>query len=146
VAIVDAAKNLLSGNLVAFPTETVYGLGADACNKEAVAKIYAAKGRPVDHPLIVHVASMDALGDWNKKVMTYEQIHFPMPVTHDLPTLLHAYMKENGLTKKAFAALMEVGASTLSEILNKKRPVTLEFAKKLHTKINFDGNIILELV
>lgn len=89
---------------------------------------------------------MDALGEWNKKVVSYEQIHFPMPVTQYLPTLLDAYMKENGLTKKAFAALMEVGASTLSEILNKKRPVTLEFAKKLHTKINFDGNMILELV
>jgi len=70
-AIVDAAANLLSGNLVAFPTETVYGLGADACNKEAVAKIYAAKGRPADHPLIVHVASMDALGDWADEVPEY---------------------------------------------------------------------------
>ena len=62
--MVDAAANLLAGNLVAFPTETVYGLGADACNAAAVARIYAAKGRPADHPLIVHVASMDALGDW----------------------------------------------------------------------------------
>ena len=70
-ALVDAAANLLSGNLVAFPTETVYGLGADACNKEAVARIYAAKGRPVDHPLIVHVASMDALGDWAEEVSEY---------------------------------------------------------------------------
>jgi L-threonylcarbamoyladenylate synthase len=62
--MVDAAANLLSGGLVAFPTETVYGLGADACNAETVARIYAAKGRPADHPLIVHVASMDGLGDW----------------------------------------------------------------------------------
>jgi L-threonylcarbamoyladenylate synthase len=62
--MVDAAANLLAGNLVAFPTETVYGLGADACNADAVARIYAAKGRPADHPLIVHVASMDALGEW----------------------------------------------------------------------------------
>jgi L-threonylcarbamoyladenylate synthase len=60
----DAAANLLAGGLVAFPTETVYGLGADACNAEAVARIYAVKGRPADHPLIVHVASMDGLGDW----------------------------------------------------------------------------------
>ena len=59
-----AATNLLAGNLVAFPTETVYGLGADACNADAVARIYSAKGRPADHPLIVHVASMDALADW----------------------------------------------------------------------------------
>jgi L-threonylcarbamoyladenylate synthase len=67
----DAAANLLSGGLVAFPTETVYGLGADACNAEAVTRIYAAKGRPVDHPLIVHVASMDGLGDWADDVPGY---------------------------------------------------------------------------
>lgn len=70
-AIVDAAANLLSGGLVAFPTETVYGLGADACNADAVARIYAAKGRPADHPLIVHVASMDGLGDWAADVPEY---------------------------------------------------------------------------
>jgi L-threonylcarbamoyladenylate synthase len=60
----DAAANLLAGGLVAFPTETVYGLGADASNADAVARIYSVKGRPADHPLIVHVASMDGLGDW----------------------------------------------------------------------------------
>jgi L-threonylcarbamoyladenylate synthase len=67
----DAAANLLAGNLVAFPTETVYGLGADACNEMAVARIYSVKGRPADHPLIVHVASMDALGDWASDVPAY---------------------------------------------------------------------------
>jgi L-threonylcarbamoyladenylate synthase len=66
-----AAQNLLAGNLVAFPTETVYGLGADASNADAVARIYSAKGRPADHPLIVHVASMDALGDWADDVPGY---------------------------------------------------------------------------
>ena len=70
-AITSAAASLLAGNLVAFPTETVYGLGADACNADAVARIYAAKGRPADHPLIVHVASMDALGDWADDVPEY---------------------------------------------------------------------------
>jgi L-threonylcarbamoyladenylate synthase len=67
----DAAANLLAGGLVAFPTETVYGLGADACNADAVARVYSAKGRPADHPLIVHVASMDALGDWAGDVPEY---------------------------------------------------------------------------
>ena len=67
----DAAANLLAGGLVAFPTETVYGLGADACNADAVARIYSVKGRPADHPLIVHVASMDALGDWAAEVPEY---------------------------------------------------------------------------
>ncbi len=62
--MVDAAANLLAGNLVAVPTGTVYGSGADACNADAVARIYSVKGRPTDHPLIVHVASMDVLGDW----------------------------------------------------------------------------------
>ena len=70
-AMADAAANLLAGNLVAFPTETVYGLGADACNTDAVARIYSVKGRPADHPLIVHVGSMDALGDWASDVPAY---------------------------------------------------------------------------
>jgi len=67
----EAAAVLMRGGLVAFPTETVYGLGADACNAAAVARIYSVKGRPPDHPLIVHVASMDALGDWAADVPAY---------------------------------------------------------------------------
>jgi L-threonylcarbamoyladenylate synthase len=67
----DAASNLLAGGLVAFPTETVYGLGADACNADAVARIYSVKGRPADHPLIVHIASIDGLGDWADDVPGY---------------------------------------------------------------------------
>ena len=70
-AMADAAANLLAGGLVAFPTETVYGLGADACNAEAVARIYSVKGRPADHPLIVHIASMAGLGDWAEDVPGY---------------------------------------------------------------------------
>ena len=66
-----AARVLVAGGLVAFPTETVYGLGADASNEMAVARIYMAKGRPADHPLIVHVASMDGLGDWADDVAEY---------------------------------------------------------------------------
>jgi L-threonylcarbamoyladenylate synthase len=60
----QAAAILESGGLVAFPTETVYGLGADAENPAAVARIYAAKGRPQDHPVIVHVAPGAELGYW----------------------------------------------------------------------------------
>jgi L-threonylcarbamoyladenylate synthase len=70
-ALAVAAKQLKAGNLVAFPTETVYGLGADATNKTAVAKIYTAKGRPANHPLIVHVHSMQAMGDWAEDIPTY---------------------------------------------------------------------------
>lgn len=61
--IADAAEILRKGGLVAFPTETVYGLGADALNKEAVRKVFAAKGRPGDNPLIVHIADREQLID-----------------------------------------------------------------------------------
>jgi len=67
----SAAKHLIAGDLVAFPTETVYGLGADASNSAAVARIYSVKGRPNDHPLIVHIASMDRMSDWASDVPEY---------------------------------------------------------------------------
>jgi L-threonylcarbamoyladenylate synthase len=70
-AMVVAAQKLMDGHLVAFPTETVYGLGADATNEIAIAKIYAAKGRPADHPLIVHVHSMQAMGDWADEIPAF---------------------------------------------------------------------------
>ena len=81
----DAAAVLIKGGLVAFPTETVYGLGADACNEMAVGRIYSAKGRPADHPLIVHVPSMDALGDWADDVPRFAialaRDYWPGPMT-----------------------------------------------------------------
>ncbi len=57
----QAGEIIRQGGLVAFPTETVYGLGADALNEEAAAKIYAAKGRPSDNPLIAHIADLEML-------------------------------------------------------------------------------------
>ena len=69
--MIDAAAHLKAGDLVAFPTETVYGLGADASNSQAVARIYSVKGRPSDHPLIVHIASMERMGDWARDVPEY---------------------------------------------------------------------------
>ena len=66
-----AARSLSEGKLVAFPTETVYGLGADATNADAVARIYSVKGRPTDHPLIIHVHSMQAIEPWVTDVPAY---------------------------------------------------------------------------
>ena len=66
-----AAAAIAQGHLVAFPTETVYGLGANATQESAVAKIYAATGRPADHPLIVHIASMDEIGYWADEISEY---------------------------------------------------------------------------
>lgn len=63
-----AAERLRAGGLVAFPTETVYGLGADALNAEAVRAIFAAKGRPADHPLIVHLPDAAQLVDWARDI------------------------------------------------------------------------------
>jgi L-threonylcarbamoyladenylate synthase len=80
-----AVELLRAGELVAFPTETVYGLGADAANPVAVAKIFAAKGRPADHPLIVHVSGHDAVGHWAEQVPDYAwelmEIFWPGPLT-----------------------------------------------------------------
>ena len=70
-ALTQAATTLLHGNLVAFPTETVYGLGADALNKQAVARIYESKGRPADHPLIIHLHSMQVMAPWVEDVPEY---------------------------------------------------------------------------
>ena len=66
-----AALSLKNGELVAFPTETVYGLGADATNAQAIARLYEVKGRPADHPLIVHIASLDALEQWARDIPEY---------------------------------------------------------------------------
>jgi L-threonylcarbamoyladenylate synthase len=67
----NAAESLKNGALVAFPTETVYGLGADANNEKAVARIYEVKGRPRDHPLILHIASMNDITYWTEEVSDY---------------------------------------------------------------------------
>lgn len=70
-ALSSAAQLLKSGGLVAFPTETVYGLGADATNAAAVARIYEVKERPADHPLIVHIHAMQAVGEWADEIPEY---------------------------------------------------------------------------
>jgi L-threonylcarbamoyladenylate synthase len=69
--IKKAAKALKDGHLVAFPTETVYGLGADATNEKAVSRIYSVKGRPKDHPLIVHISSINQLEKWSIDIQEY---------------------------------------------------------------------------
>ena len=83
--IASAAQTLKDGALVAFPTETVYGLGADATSAKAVARIYEVKGRPADHPLIVHIASMDSIGDWANDIPEYAiklaRDYWPGPMT-----------------------------------------------------------------
>jgi len=81
----NAAESLMAGHLVAFPTETVYGLGADARNPDAVKRIYEVKGRPADHPLIVHISSINQLDKWAQDIPEYAislaRAFWPGPVT-----------------------------------------------------------------
>jgi L-threonylcarbamoyladenylate synthase len=88
-AITDAATKLMGGKLAAFPTETVYGLGADASNKDAIARLYAVKGRPADHPLIVHISSAAQLDKWAIEIPAYAiklaRAFWPGPMTLILP-------------------------------------------------------------
>ena len=87
--LADAAARLIAGDLVAFPTETVYGLGADATNPAAVARIYKTKGRPADHPLIVHLADMQDISEWAAEIPDYAidlaRAFWPGPMTLILP-------------------------------------------------------------
>ena len=87
--IKNAAVSLVEGNLVAFPTETVYGLGAAATNEDAIARIYEVKGRPIGHPLIVHISSINQLEIWARDVPEYAtklaRKFWPGPMTLILP-------------------------------------------------------------
>ena len=84
-SIKKAAKALKDGQLVAFPTETVYGLGADASNPTSVARIYEVKGRPTDHPLIVHISSISQVDKWAvdvpEHVINLARNFWPGPMT-----------------------------------------------------------------
>ena len=88
-AIARAAARLRAGELVAFPTETVYGLGADAINRDAVRRIFAAKGRPVDHPLIVHLPDASHVPRWAREfpesARALAAAFWPGPLTLILP-------------------------------------------------------------
>ena len=118
----DRAVELLrAGELVAFPTETVYGLGADASNPAAVAKIFAAKGRPADHPLIVHLAGHDAVDHWAEQVpaVAWElmETFWPGPLT-----LI--------LKKQAWVPLTVTGGQDTVGLRVPGHPVALELLRR----------------
>src|SRR5215471_15129646 len=91
--IAKAAALIRAGELVAFPTETVYGLGANALDAEAVEKIYAAKGRPASSPLIVHVDSIEMarglVREWTQRADLLAKRFWPGPLTLVLPKRPH---------------------------------------------------------
>ena len=87
-AVAEAARCLLNGGLVGFPTETVYGLGADAANPAAIARLYQAKGRPAFNPLIAHVgdlAAAEAIAQFDSRARALAQAFWPGPLTLVLP-------------------------------------------------------------
>ncbi|MBC2184100.1 threonylcarbamoyl-AMP synthase [Listeria sp. FSL L7-0233] len=121
-AIYQAAAELLqNGECVAFPTETVYGLGADATNQAAIQKIYAAKGRPSDNPLIVHIARREQMdqfvASYPPKAIQLMEEFWPGPLTVILP-----------LKKDSLAANVSAGLSTVG-VRMPEHPVSLELIK-----------------
>jgi len=107
-AILAAAARIQAGELVGFPTETVYGLGADASSDAAVAGIFAAKGRPSDHPLIVHLADAAQVGDYASSVPSFAArlmaAFWPGPLTVILPRRDGVAAAAAGRTRLACAA------------------------------------------
>lgn len=104
--IARAVELLREGRLVAFPTETVYGLGADATNSESLARLYAVKGRPTDHPVIVHLGAQASLDDWAHQISQSARdlaaAFWPGPLT----LVLHA---EAQVSRRATGGLDTVG-------------------------------------
>ncbi|HTG64527.1 MAG TPA: L-threonylcarbamoyladenylate synthase, partial [Sphingomicrobium sp.] len=106
-AIAEGARLILAGQPVAVPTETVYGLAADATNAEAVARIYAAKGRPSFNPLIVHVPDLEAaerIGLFDSEARKLAQRHWPGPLTLVVPLKMEA----------AIAGIVTAGLQTIA--------------------------------
>ncbi len=95
-----AVSKLKAGLLVAFPTETVYGLGADASSAAALERLYAVKGRPTSHPVIVHIATVEQLTDWAKEIppQAYQlaERFWPGPMTLILPKADHVLSQVTG--------------------------------------------------
>ncbi|WP_421953806.1 L-threonylcarbamoyladenylate synthase [Polaromonas sp.] len=125
-AILQAARRIQSGGLVGFPTETVYGLGADASSDAAVAGIFAAKGRPSDHPLIVHVADSAQVKDYASSVPPFAaslmKAFWPGPLTVILP-------RKPGVAAAAAGGQNSVGLRCPAH------PVALAFLKACNTGV-----------
>ena len=125
-AILDAAARIQAGALVGFPTETVYGLGADASSDQAVAGIFAAKGRPADHPLIVHVADAAQVSDYASSMPVFAEklMHafWPGPLTVILP-------RREGVAAAAAGGQNSIGLRCPNH------PVALAFLKACQTGV-----------
>ncbi len=125
-AILEAARRIQAGQLVGFPTETVYGLGANASSDPAVAGIFSAKGRPADHPLIVHLADASQVPDYASSMPPFAarliQAFWPGPLTLILP-------RREGIAAAAAGGQDSIGLRCPAH------PVALAFLKACHTGV-----------
>jgi L-threonylcarbamoyladenylate synthase len=132
--VAEAGHLLRQGGLVAFPTETVYGLGADATQGEAVAGIYAAKGRPSFNPLIIHVASLEAaraLGVFDDNAIKLAQAFWPGPLTIVVPKQADCPISELALAGLDSIALrVPIGKEALALIRAADRPIAAPSANR----------------
>jgi len=124
--IIQASNYILAGDLVAFPSETVYGLGADASNCAAVAKVFAAKGRPRSHPLIVHISNLKQLDQFVTQIPPLAaklmQLYWPGPLTLILPKKPNV-LSEASAGLATIAVRMPDNAATLQLIEHCQRPL-----------------------
>tara|TARA_B100000212_G_scaffold138853_1_gene104623 strand:- start:42 stop:989 length:948 start_codon:yes stop_codon:yes gene_type:complete len=130
----EAVELLQKGKLIGFPTETVYGLGADATNKEAVLKIYKNKNRPKSNPLIVHVATLDqarSIGIFDKKILKIVKDFWPGPLTVVLKRKDNSKIcKELCAGKENIAIRISNNKTILSLIKKLGKPVAAPSANK----------------
>jgi len=119
-----AAELLRDGKLVAFPTETVYGLGADATRNDAVAAVYAVKGRPKSNPLIIHVPSLDAASEiacFDKRADMLAETFWPGPLTLILPRHPRCVVSIDACAGLATVALRIPASDIALDLLRKSR-------------------------
>ncbi len=156
--IKKAAALLRQGELVAFPTETVYGLGADATSMQALAKLYAAKGRPVSHPVIVHLHALEQVKDWAVDVPDHfwilAEAFWPGPLTMIVRRSLKAVDQVTGGQLAvglrmpghplALALLKEFGEGVAAPSANKFGHVSPTVAKDVEEEFAGEVSLVLD--
>jgi L-threonylcarbamoyladenylate synthase len=156
--IVRAADALRAGRLVAFPTETVYGLGADASSRAAVRRLFAVKGRPPDHPVIVHLGRPEQVGDWADHVpesaATLADACWPGPLTLVLaraphvPDAVTGGLDTVGLRVPdqpvALALLREFGGGVAAPSANRFGRVSPTTADDVRADLGDDVDVVLD--
>jgi L-threonylcarbamoyladenylate synthase len=158
LTIREAAEILQAGGLVAFPTETVYGLGADGLNPEAVARIYAAKGRPATNPVILHVADLASalplVAQWPGSAGTLAERYWPGPLTLVLPAsaVVPAIVRAGGPTVAlrcpahpvAQALLRAVGRPLAAPSANRSQHLSPTLAEHVVSSLGEAVDLILD--